>query len=206
MTLKEAIKNLQETLNNQGAKLKVDGIFGPLTESALKAALNDQPLVTFDLEPALKIIKEYEGCRLYAYKDVVGIWTIGWGHTGPDVYEGLVITQEKADALLMEDVSRFARDVKALVTVSITNNQFCALTSFSFNVGSDIDADDKAEGLGDSTLLKRLNKGDYQGAAEEFLKWINAGGKPFAGLIRRRKAERELFLSHSIDHPVDEPA
>lgn len=140
------------------------------------------------------LIKSFEGCRLTAYRCSAGVLTIGYGHTGPDVLPGMTITQQRADELLTQDLERFERDVISLVKVPITQGQFDALVSFAFNVGSDIDSDDIAEGLGDSTLLRRLNARDYMGAAGEFLRWNKAGGVVLGGLVRRRKAERELFL------------
>lgn len=152
-----------------------------------------------------KLIQAFERCErklpdstIAAYQDGGGVWTIGWGHTGPEVKQGMVITQGRADQLFEQDVASFVRDVNFLVKVPLTQNQFDALVSFSYNVGSDIDADTKAEGLGDSTLLRKLNAGDYAGAAAEFPKWCNDNGKVVAGLVRRRKAEAELFLSPKL--------
>lgn len=149
-------------------------------------------------EKGIALIKSFESCRLKAYPDPGtggAPWTIGWGHTGPEVKQGLTWSQEQADKALLEDLRQFEQDVASLVKVKINQNQFDALVSFAFNVGPDIDADTIAEGLGDSTLLRRLNAGNYQGAADEFLKWNRAGGKILRGLTRRRAAERELFLS-----------
>lgn len=142
------------------------------------------------------LIESFESCQLKAYPDPKtggSPWTIGWGHTGPEVVPGLVWTQTQADEALFFDLAGFERDVISLVTVPLTQNQFDALVSFAYNVGSDIDADDIAEGLGDSTLLKKLNTGDYLGAADEFLKWRKPLNLP--GILRRRKAERALFVS-----------
>ncbi|WP_110915636.1 lysozyme [Enterobacter roggenkampii] len=142
------------------------------------------------------LIQSFESCKLVAYPDpgTGGVpWTIGWGHTGPEVKPGLVWTQAQADAAFLSDLAVFERDVNSLVKVPLTQNQFDALVSFAYNVGSDIDADDIAEGLGDSTLLKKLNAGDYASAADEFLKWRKPLNLP--GILRRRKAERALFLS-----------
>jgi lysozyme len=148
-------------------------------------------------EDGLSVIKHYEDCRLEAYKCPAGVWTIGYGHTGSDVKPGMVISENKADELLRADVASFEADVRKLVKSFITQRQFDALVSFAFNVGSDIDLDDIAEGLGDSTLLKRLNAGDIKGAAEQFLKWDKAGGQKLRGLTRRRNSERALFLGAS---------
>lgn len=140
------------------------------------------------------LIQRFESLELRAYQCAAGVWTIGWGHTGPDVYRGLCITRARADELLAQDLARFERDVLQLVKVPLTQHQFDALVSFAFNVGSDIDADTIAEGLGDSTLLRKLNAGDYAGAADEFPKWNKSRGQVLAGLVRRRAAERELFM------------
>lgn len=146
----------------------------------------------------LSLIKTFEGLELEAYPDPGtggAPWTIGYGHTGSDVRKGLVWTDAQADKALAQDVAQFERDVTSLVKVQINQNQFDALVSFAYNCGSDIDSDDIAEGLGDSTLLKKLNAGDYDGAANEFPKWNKSGGKVMSGLTKRRAAERSLFLT-----------
>ena len=148
-------------------------------------------------EDGMRVLQHYEDCHLEAYKCPAGIWTIGWGHTGQDVKPGMVISQSRADELLRQDLASFEADVSKLVKVFVTQRQFDALVSFAYNVGSDIDLDDIAEGLGDSTLLKLVNGGDMRGAAEQFLRWDKAGGKKLRGLTRRRHSERALFLGHS---------
>jgi lysozyme len=143
--------------------------------------------------PGFDFIKRWEGCRLRSYKDGGGVWTVGYGHTknaGP----GQVISQQTAEDLLMEDVWYFEVGVRDLVKLALSQCQFDALVSFAFNVGLDQDADDKAEGLGDSTLLRKLNNKDIEGAASEFLKWNKDNGKVIKGLTNRRIAERLLFL------------
>ena len=152
-------------------------------------------MITSDRGRAL--IQSFESCRLKAYKDGGGVTTIGWGHTGPDVHMGMIIAQETADALFNADLAKFERDVNSLVTVPLTQGQFDALVSFAYNCGSDIDEDKRAEGFGDSTLLRLLNEGDYQGAANEFPKWNKDNGKVIAGLTRRRLMEAALFGSES---------
>lgn len=142
----------------------------------------------------LDLIKHFEGLRLKAYKCPSGVWTIGYGHT-KGVYPGMEITEELADKFLIDDVWQFEREVEGLILVPVTQGQFDALVSFAFNVGSDIDEDSIPEGLGDSTLLKKLNRGDYAGAADEFPKWVYSRGKKLKGLVRRRAAERDLFLT-----------
>lgn len=143
----------------------------------------------------LELIKKWEGCKLTAYLCSAGVLTIGYGHTGSDVYKGMKITQAQADAFLQSDVIRFEKDVTSLVKVPVTQNQFDALVCFAFNLGSDIDADTIAEGLGDSTLLRKVNSKDFVGAAAEFVKWNKAGGKVLNGLTSRRIDESKLFLS-----------
>ena len=138
----------------------------------------------------LHLTEQFEGCKLTAYPDPGtggAPWTIGYGHTGPDVHPGLTITQEQAENYLMQDVAKAAADVNAKVTVEITQGEFDALVDFAFNCG--------CGNLNGSTLLKKLNAGDYEGAAHEFEKWDMAAGKHMAGLLKRRHAEAEEFLS-----------
>lgn len=135
------------------------------------------------------LIKNFEGCKLEAYPDPATHGepiTIGVGHTG-GVKLGDVITQEQADEYLVNDVAHAANAVNQMVAVSITQGEFDALCSFAFNLG--------IGNLKNSTLLKKLNSGDIQGAADQFLVWNKAAGKVMAGLTRRREAERTLFLS-----------
>lgn len=131
----------------------------------------------------LALIKSFEGCELTAYSDVAGILTIGWGHTGPDVYAGQTITQEEADALLLTDLQEAEEDVQRFVEVQLTPNEFSALVSFQYNTGA----------LSRSTLLVYLNRFDFDAASAEFLKWVWAAGEIQPGLVRRRQAERALF-------------
>lgn len=137
-------------------------------------------------EAGLNLIKDFEGCRLKAYLCPAGIWTIGYGHT-QGVKPDMVINQLQAERFLKQDLKRFEDAVTSLVKVPITPNQFSALVSFAYNVGTGA--------LYDSTLLRKLNKKDYKGAANEFLRWNKAGGKVLSGLTRRRLAEKDLFES-----------
>ncbi len=134
-------------------------------------------------------IKRSEGVRLTAYRDAVGIWTIGYGHTtaagAPRVAPGLTITQAQADAILARDIALFERGVESAVKVPLTQGQFDALVSFSFNLG--------VGALRKSTLLKKLNAGDYVGAAAEFARWNRAGGSVLKGLTFRRAREAAMF-------------
>lgn len=136
-------------------------------------------------EKGLNLIKSFEGLELKAYKDSVGVLTIGWGNTGSHVKPGMIISKEQAENLLKQDVSRFERGVSELVKVQLTQNQFDSLVSFSFNLG--------LANLKSSTLLKKLNASDYSGAANEFLRWNRAGGVVLKGLTRRRQAEKDMF-------------
>jgi lysozyme len=141
-----------------------------------------------------ELVKHFEGLYLESYLCPAGVWTIGWGHTGPDVRQGMQISIERAQELFELDMEYFEQAVERLVRVPVTDNQFAALVSFAYNVGSDEDIDLTPEGLGDSTLLKLLNQGKYAAAADQFPFWVYGGGRVLPGLERRRKMERELFL------------
>ncbi|HEY9800490.1 MAG TPA: glycoside hydrolase family protein [Leptolyngbyaceae cyanobacterium] len=133
----------------------------------------------------IQLIKAFEGVYLEAYQDPIGIWTIGIGHTN-GVRPGMKITEAQVEEFLQSDVEKFEIAVNDAVQVSLDPNQFSALVSFSFNLGP--------RALFQSTLLKLLNQGDIQAAANEFPRWNKAGGQVFLGLTRRRMAERALFL------------
>lgn len=136
----------------------------------------------------IELIKGFEGLRLSKYQDVVGKWTIGYGHLIlPSESFPNPLTEKQAEDLLRKDLATSEAGVARLVKVKLSQQQFDALVSFTFNLG--------AGNLQSSTLLKKLNAGDYSGAAEELLRWNKAGGKEVAGLTRRRAAERKLFLS-----------
>lgn len=146
----------------------------------------------------LEMIKEHEGLVLKAYPDVAHGWsvaTIGYGHTNamgdPKVYKGLEITKEEAEDILLSDLEKVQEQIDDLVKVPLNENQNGALLSFTFNLGRG--------NLSESTLLKKLNKGNYKAAAKEFTKWVYANGKKYPGLVRRRKDEQALFNT-----PVDE--
>ena len=137
-------------------------------------------------QKCISLIQGFEGCRLRSYQDSVGKWTIGYGHTF-GVYPGLVITEAQADAFLQTDVQNTATLVEKYITVPVNQNQFDALVSFTYNVG--------IVRFAGSTLLMKLNMGDYDGAAQEFRRWNEAGGIVLDGLVHRRVAEQTLFLS-----------
>ena len=138
----------------------------------------------------LELIKSFEGVRLGAYQDSVGVWTIGYGHTG-GVRPGQRITQAQADEFLRSDCQRFVNAVNKKVTVALNQNQFDALVSLSFNLGEN----------GWKGLLAKLNAGDYAGAQKAFLQYVHAGGKVLKGLVRRRQAESDLFGSGGANEP-----
>lgn len=151
---------------------------------------------------ALNLIKGFESKELKAYRDAVGIWTIGYGHTAmagpPSPKAGMTITSAEADALLLKDLGKYEAPVKKLVKVPLNENQYGALTSLVFNIG---------EGnFAKSTLLKKLNAGNYAAVPAELMKWNKAKGKVLAGLTRRRKAEGQLFTKPVSARPKPVPA
>ena len=137
----------------------------------------------------LRLLKSFEGLRLDAYLDAVGILTIGYGTTG-GVFPGMHITEPEAEALLRRDLRRFESAVDGLVQVSLNSDQFSALVSFAYNIGE--------FALANSTLLGLLNQGDVQGAADQLLRWNRGDQGELPGLTRRRKAERALFLGQDF--------
>lgn len=132
------------------------------------------------------VVREFEGLRLEAYLDTGGVWTIGYGHTGEEVRRGLTIDLAQAETWLTEDLREAEGYVSKLVKVRLTQNQFDALVSFVYNIGG--------TAFSKSTLLKKLNAGDYEGAANQLLRWNKDNGKVVRGLTNRRKKERGLFL------------
>jgi lysozyme len=138
----------------------------------------------------LALTESEEGLRLTAYQDVRGVWTVGWGHTGPDVHEGLTITQGQAEALLRADIAHAVATVNRFVKVPLTQTEFDALVDFTYNAGCGA-----FEG---STMLKDLNAGDYAAAADQFEVWDKAGGETVADLLRRREAEERLFANGAL--------
>ena len=143
-------------------------------------------------EKCIKMIKHHEGFVRKPYQDPIGLWTVGVGHLIGDGKKlpkewDKEFTDEEVDQILCEDLERFEIGIQRLTKVNLSQSQFDALVSFSFNVG-----------LGNyqsSTLRAKLNRGDYEGASNEFPKWRKAGGKILKGLVRRRADERNLFLA-----------
>jgi lysozyme len=135
----------------------------------------------------LDLVKQFEGCRLKAYQDIVGVWTIGYGCTGKGIGPGVIWTQDQADEALEERLEVVQSGIENLVTVRISQNQLDALTCLAYNIG--------LGALAGSTLLRLLNQKKFDEAADQFLRWNKAGGKPVPGLLRRRAAERSLFIA-----------
>ncbi|MBR8151667.1 lysozyme [Burkholderia vietnamiensis] len=154
------------------------------------------------LSPAgCNLIEDFESDRLVAYPDPAtggAPWTIGRGHTGPDVYKGLTITQAVSDMLFAQDIRTRGEDIINGLDLELTQNQFDALVSFVFNIGPGKPG--VKDGLvylrsgGPSTLLRLLRAKNFAGAADQFPLWNKGNGKPMAGLTRRRLAERALFV------------
>ena len=132
----------------------------------------------------VNLIKQFEGCRLEAYRDPVGIWTIGYGHT-EGVKQSHKITQHQAEILLEVDLEEFEDYVNEYVTSSLNQNQFDALVSWVYNLGPG--------NMRNSTMLKVLNEGKYDEVPYQIKRWNKAGGQVLRGLVRRRDAEAELF-------------
>lgn len=145
-------------------------------------------------QTGIDLIKRFEGLRLKAYQDSVGVWTIGYGHT-KDVTSDLTINETEAEELLKKDIETFEETINEVVTVPLSQNQFDALVSFTFNVGSNA--------FKKSSLLETLNNNNYGEAQKEFYRWVYAGTQKLSGLIERREAEAELFGS-DIDNQEEE--
>ena len=138
----------------------------------------------------LELIKSFEGCHLTAYKCPADVWTIGYGHT-LGVYEGMKITQAEAEQYLKDDMAKYESYVKRFCKLELNENQFSALVSFTYNCG-----------VGNlQTLIRNRNTDQI---AEALLLYNKAKGKVLTGLVRRRKAERELFLSGSVVSAIKE--
>lgn len=178
--------------------------------------------MTRDLTPAIGIIRAFEGiedgdprtANLDPYLCPAGCWTIGWGHVVRDAAGRMLkgagtakraraiyprgITIEEARVLLNDDIRALLPALETAISVPVTDNQFCALVSFVFNVG--IGAFQR------SSLLRRLNSGDHAAVPKELMRWTKAGGKELAGLKRRREAEARLWIAPRVLAPVPPPA
>lgn len=153
-------------------------------------------------------LERWEDCKLVAFQDIGGVWSIGWSHTGPGVYAGLTCTQAQADAWLMQDLAKAEQAVDGGVKVPLTDNQFGALVSMVYNCGAGLanvsDGVITLKSGKPSTLLRRLNAGDYAGVPIEMARWVYVRdpgtGKPVksAGLVNRRNAEIGLWSAGSF--------
>ncbi len=173
--------------------MKIIQIILDLLASILSGKMAEEPVAArtgpskapWDI-PSLELIKEFEGLRLEAYLCPANVWTIGYGHT-KTVRKGMKITKAKADELLLVDIAWVKNCAESAVKAELSANQVAAVYSFIYNVG--------AGAFRSSTLLRKLNKGDHKGAANEFKRWNKGGGKVLKGLVRRRAAEAKLFRS-----------
>lgn len=138
-----------------------------------------------DLAALYALIRRFEGCKLTPYICPAGVWTCGWGSTGPDVVPGRPWTQEYADNRLDIDAAKFAKATRVLCPF-LDGDQLCAIADFAYNLGTGR--------LKASTLRRKLNDGDIDGAADELRKWVYGGGRRLPGLVMRREAERDLLL------------
>ena len=131
------------------------------------------------------LLKKFEGCKLKAYRCPANVCTIGYGHTSaagtPTVIDGMTITQKQADDILWQDLVKYETAVQGLVTQDLTQHQFDVLVDFAYNAGTGA--------LKSSTLLKKINAGDFDAVPAELMKWTKGGGKVLPGLVRRRQAE-----------------
>lgn len=186
---REAQSALAEAGHYTGA---IDGDPGSMTARAVLASQGvTRAAIQWPGPAGVAMIKRWEGCKLAAYQDSAGVWTIGWGSTGPDIRAGVRWTQAEADARFARDAASFGARVAALVgDAPTTQSQADALVSLAYNIGTGA--------LGKSTLLARHKAGDHAGAAAEFGKWVNAGGERVAGLVNRRAAEAALYLRRAM--------
>ena len=151
----------------------------------LKRYINElKEVVVYYRKVGLSLIKKFEGCELEAYKCAAGVWTIGYGST-KGVKEGDTLTEEETDSLLLHEMDEYEGYVLEAVEMPLSQHQFDAIVSWTFNLGP--------SNLNASTMLKVLNKGDYEDVPAQIKRWNKAGGKVLEGLVRRREAEALLF-------------
>ena len=144
------------------------------------------------------LLKKFEGCKLKAYRCPAGVCTIGYGHTSaagdPVVHDGMTVTQMDAEAILRRDLVKYETAVRDMVKVKLTQNQFDVLVDFAYNAG--------VGNLKSSTMLKKVNAGQFDAVPDELMKWTKGGGKVLPGLVRRRQAAAAWWNAHQ-DHPDD---
>ena len=140
------------------------------------------------------LLKKFEGCKLSSYRCPANVLTVGYGHTSaagrPEVTEGMKITQDQAEAILRADLVRYEKGVEALLKQPVTQHQFDVLTDFAYNAG--------LGNLKSSTLLKKVNAGQFAAVPAELMKWTKGGGKVLTGLVRRRQAEAAWWTSDPV--------
>tara|TARA_Y100001938_G_scaffold73335_1_gene101598 strand:- start:552 stop:1013 length:462 start_codon:yes stop_codon:yes gene_type:complete len=132
----------------------------------------------------IELLKHFEGCELKAYQDSVGVWTIGYGHT-KGIYEGLEITQSEAEKMLIDELPEYEGYISDKVVPMLQQHEFDALVCWVYNLGP--------TNLSSSTMLKKLNAGEFKEVPFQMKRWDKAGGQPLLGLTRRRNAEALLF-------------
>ena len=132
----------------------------------------------------IELLKHFEGCELKAYQDSVGVWTIGYGHT-KGIYEGLEITQSEAEKMLQDELPEYEGYVTDKVVPMLQQHEYDALVCWVYNLGP--------TNLSSSTMLKKLNAGEFKEVPFQMKRWDKAGGQPLLGLTRRRNAEALLF-------------
>lgn len=137
-------------------------------------------------QAGINLIKQFEGFRSEAYLCPAKIWTVGYGTT-KNVHQGMVVTEGQAETFLFDDVKIFEKTINECVIVPLTQNQFDALVCFVYNVGPG--------NFKSSTLMKKLNAGEYSAVPSELEKWNKGGGKVLPGLVKRRQAEANLWNS-----------
>ena len=135
-------------------------------------------------EEGLELIKSFEGCETTAYQDSVGVWTIGYGHT-KGVEEGQTCSIEDAETMLSDEMDEYEGYINNMVKVELEQHEFDALVAWVYNLGP--------TNLGESTMLKVLNDGQFDRVPDEMRRWNRAGGQVLQGLVRRREAEALLF-------------
>jgi len=132
----------------------------------------------------IELLKHFEGCELKAYQDSVGVWTIGYGHT-KGIYEGLEITQSEAEKMLVDELPEYEGYITDKIVPRLQQHEFDALVCWVYNLGP--------TNLSSSTMLKKLNAGEFKEVPFQMKRWDKAGGQPLLGLTRRRNAEALLF-------------
>ena len=135
-------------------------------------------------EDGLELIKKFEGCETTAYQDSVGVWTIGFGHT-KGVEEGQTCSIEDAESMLADEMDEYEGYINNMVKVELQQHEFDALVAWVYNLGP--------TNLGESTMLKVLNGGQFDRVPDEMNRWTRAGGEILEGLVRRRQAESLMF-------------